>query len=69
MLIHSTSVKRILIKCGIRGKEIMHLTVTLLKPRQKILGPTNSLLRKDMPAYSKFHKSRKPFPKVKRKEN
>lgn len=47
----------------------MHLTVTLLKPRQKILGPTNSLLRKDMPAYSKFHKSRKPFPKVKRKEN
>lgn len=56
-------------KRSVRGKEIMHLTVTLLTPRQKILGPTNSLLRKDLPAFNKFHRERKPFPKVKRKEN
>lgn len=47
----------------------MHLTVTLLKPRHKILGPTTNILRKDYPAFNKFHRGRKTFPKIKRKEN
>lgn len=46
VLIHNTPVNRLLIKCSIRGKEIMQLTITLLKPREKILGPRNNLLKK-----------------------
>lgn len=45
----------------------MHLTVTLLKSRQKIFGPTNNLFRKDLLAFNKLHRGRKPFPKVKEK--
>lgn len=67
VLIHTTPVNRLLIKCSISGKEIMQLTVTLLKPREKIFGPTNSLLKKDLLAFNKFHRGRKPLPKVKEK--
>lgn len=56
---HSTPVNRILIK---------HMTVILLKARQKILGPTSNLFRKDLPAFNKFHRGRKSLPKVKKKK-